>query len=134
MSNIILVFGSNTLGIHGAGAAKVARCEYGAEPGVGVGPTGNAYAIPTKFKPTRGSGDAVPIAVIAQHVSQFLDYARAHPDDTFLVTAIGCGLAGFVPSQIGPLFEGASENVKLPLAFHESALGSIVENRISFRF
>jgi len=44
----IFIFGSNEAGRHGKGAALHARQHHGAEYGVGVGRTGDAYAIPTK--------------------------------------------------------------------------------------
>lgn len=44
----VFVFGSNPEGGHDAGAAKIAREQFGAEYGVGEGLTGNAYALPTK--------------------------------------------------------------------------------------
>ena len=43
----IFVFGSNQAGRHGKGSALEARRNHGAVYGVGEGPTGNAYAIPT---------------------------------------------------------------------------------------
>jgi hypothetical protein len=106
----IFVFGSNLAGRHGKGAALAARLDHGAQYGVGIGPTGNAYAIPTKDKVLR----TLPLAVIKWHVEDFLDYARKHADLDFEVTRIGCGLAGYIDAQIAPLFAGAPANVHLP--------------------
>jgi len=112
MANIF-VFGSNLLGIHGAGAAKHARHFYGAEVGVGVGRTGNSYAIPTKATPSK----TLPLNEIRGYVQQFLEYANSRYWETFNVTAIGCGLAGYTPTDIAPMFSWCPENVNLPQEF-----------------
>ena len=106
----VFVFGSNKEGMHGGGAARIAYEEFGAEWGVGIGMTGRCYAIPTMD----GSID-----IIRRHVDDFTAYANAHPELTFLVTPIGCGIAGWKAVQIAPLFAGASslDNVTLPQEF-----------------
>ena len=106
----IFVFGSNKERMHGGGAAAKAFRDFGAEWGVGVGMTGRCYAIPTMD----GSLD-----IIRRHVDGFTAYAKAHPDLTFLVTPIGCGIAGWRESEIAPLFREASKlpNVTLPEGF-----------------
>lgn len=111
----IFVFGSNKEGMHGCGAARIAYEEFGAECGVGVGMTGQCYAIPTMD----GSID-----IIRKHVDDFTTYAKAHPELTFLVTRIGCGIAGWRDIEIAPLFKQASalDNVTLPEEFW-NALG-----------
>ena len=86
----VFVFGSNLAGKHGKGAALHASREHGAVRGVGVGRTGNAYAIPTKDAGLR----TLPLSEIKGYVLEFLRYAKAHPDLRFEVTRIGCGLAG----------------------------------------
>jgi len=109
----IFVFGSNLAGVHGAGAAREALNHWGAEWGVGEGRTGQAYALPTKdqFIHSRFLHE------IAYSVSRFIDYAIEHPELTFLVTSMGCGLAGFSPSQIAPMFSRAPVNCVLPEEF-----------------
>jgi hypothetical protein len=109
----VFVFGSNLAGRHGAGSAKTARAVYGAQYGVGVGPTGSSYAIPTKDAHLK----VLPLDQIAGHVKAFIEYARLHEELSFDVVAIGCGLAGFRPKQIAPMFEGAPDNVHLPEEF-----------------
>jgi hypothetical protein len=109
----VFVFGSNLAGRHGAGSAREAVLYYGARYGVGVGRQGNSYAIPTKNQCLK----RLELEEIADHVKTFLQYAWTHPNDTFKVVAIGCGLAGFHPKQIGPLFKGAPINVQLPAVF-----------------
>lgn len=106
---MIFVFGSNLAGVHGAGAAKEALENFGAEWGIGEGMTGRAYALPTKDEniQTRSLND------VQASVNSFLDLAVMHPKQEFFVTAIGCGLAGFTPEQIAPMFKDAPMNCTL---------------------
>ena len=110
--NEIFVFGSNLVGMHGGGAARVARLRFGAVLGNGVGIQGQSYAIPTM----QGG-----VETIRPYVDDFIAYAQQHPDQHFLVTPIGCGIAGFEPEDIAPLFEGAKavKNISLPESFWE---------------
>ena len=104
----IFVFGSNLEGQHHGGAARMAYNKFGAEWGVGVGPTGKCYAIPTMHG---GVEDIKP------YVDDFVEYARNHPNNRFLVTRIGCGIAGFTDEEMAPLFKGVKNlpNVCLPI-------------------
>ena len=97
----IFVFGSNLAGRHGAGAALYARKQYGAEYGVGIGPTGCAYALPTKDYALK----TLTLEAIEGYIKEFIEYAEGHPDDEFMLTPIGCGLAGYRRDQIKPLIE-----------------------------
>ena len=112
---MIFVFGSNLAGRHGKGAALYARNYHGAIYGQGVGRQGDSYAIPTK--------DALlitlPLTAIKNYVDDFLEYARTYKDDHFRLTPIGCGLAGYKPSDIAPMFKDAPKNVLLPKEFEE---------------
>jgi len=109
--NAIFVFGSNLAGRHGAGAALFARDCHGAEYGRGVGLQGYSYAIPTKDERLR----TLPLDVIRTHVEWFIHFARfCHPELTFNVTRIGCGLAGYTDAQIAPMFAAAPANCVLP--------------------
>ena len=109
----VFVFGSNRAGRHGAGSAREALLKHGAKYGIGEGRVGNSYAIPTKDAALR----VLPIYIIREHVLLFLGHASWHAKDTFNVVAIGCGLAGYRPDQIGPMFKGAGPNVNLPPEF-----------------
>lgn len=108
--NEIFVFGSNLAGAHGGGAARIAVEKFGAIWGQGVGLQGQSYAIPTM----QGG-----VNTIAPYVNDFIAFAKQHPEQTFLVTKIGCGIAGFSSSEIAPLFSGAIdvENIHLPMEF-----------------
>jgi len=109
----VFVFGSNLAGRHGKGAALFAKQHHGAVYGQGVGLQGSSYAIPTKD----GSLRTLPLEVIAVHVAEFLAFATARPELTFQVTPIGCGLAGYGPAQIAPMFVRAPTNCVLPAEF-----------------
>lgn len=108
--NEIFVFGSNLAGMHGGGAARLAWAKFGAKLGVGVGIQGQSYGIPTM----QGGVDT-----IRPYVDDFIRYAHEHPENRFLVTRIGCGIAGFTPEEIAPLFVSAInvDNICLPADF-----------------
>lgn len=108
------MFGSNEAGRHGKGAAKTAQ-RWGAKDGVGEGMSGRTYAIPTKNSKIRTLGQTS----IGKYVDAFLRTARERPDLTFLVTEVGCGLAGYSAEDIAPMFADASSmpNVHLPQSF-----------------
>ena len=105
--NEIFVFGSNLAGHHGGGAARLAYERFGAIYGQGVGLQGQSYAIPTM----QGG-----VETIRPYVDEFIAFAKEHPDLTFLVTRIGCGIAGFTDDEISPLFRAAHDidNIILP--------------------
>lgn len=112
----VFVFGSNLAGRHGKGAALCAVKNHGAIYGQGVGMQGNSYAIPTKDEKLA----VLPLDDICNYVVQFLEFSLIHPELSFNVTAIGCGLAGYKPSQIAPMFDlPAPSNVHLPWQFRK---------------
>ncbi len=106
----IFVFGSNLAGQHGGGAARAAVNHFGAVWGQGVGLQGQCYAIPTM----QGG-----VETIRPYVDEFVSFARQHRELTFLVTRIGCGIAGFRDEEIAPLFAAALKepNIVLPESF-----------------
>ncbi len=106
----VFVFGSNIAGLHAGGAARFAMQRFGAVWGQGVGLQGQSYAIPTM----QGG-----VETIKPYVDDFVDFAGKNPHLKFLVTEIGCGIAGFTPEQIAPLFTRAAglDNVWLPARF-----------------
>lgn len=105
--NEIFVFGSNLKGLHGGGAAYTAYRKFGAIMGQGVGLQGQSYGIPTM----QGG-----VETIRPYVDEFINFAKQHQELTFLVTRVGCGIAGFDDEEISPLFEKAHslDNVVLP--------------------
>jgi len=111
----VFVFGSNLMGIHGRGAALHAKKYFGAIQGQGHGRQGDSYAIPTKFSPAK----SLPLEDIQKYVLVFLQYASFHNGESFMVTPIGCGLAGYTPEQIAPMFKNSPNNVNLPQEFKD---------------
>lgn len=106
MAKAVFVFGSNEAGIHGAGAALFAYNKRGARYGMGYGHSGDSFAIPTKNEDIR----TLPLDMINAYVCGFLAYATGKRKLKFMVTRIGCGLAGYTDAQIAPMFEGAPLN------------------------
>ncbi|MDE6071797.1 MAG: hypothetical protein K2G53_04515 [Muribaculaceae bacterium] len=106
----IFVFGSNLEGRHAGGAARAAYDKFGAVWGQGVGLQGQSYAIPTM----QGG-----VETIKPYVDEFINLAREWDQNTFYVTRIGCGIAGFTDEEIAPLFDEARDlyNVRLPESF-----------------
>ena len=113
--NEIFVFGSNLEGMHGGGAALIAYNKFGAIWGQGVGLQGQSYGIPTMHG---------GIDVIKPYIDEFIDFARSHSELKFLVTRIGCGIAGFKDEEMAPLFKDAIEieNIYLPKSFYNYLL------------
>ena len=106
-TNQIFVFGSNLAGRHGKGAALYARQHFGAQYGVGNGPTGKCYAIPTKDKCIQ----TLPLTTIKHYINQFIEYAQQHPELEFLLTPIGTGLAGYSIEQLESILPELPKNV-----------------------
>lgn len=108
-SNEIFVFGSNIQGMHIGGAARVAYNRFGAEWGNGEGLQGSSYALPTMEGLESTSAAAF----------RFTAFAKEHPELKFYVTPVGCGIAGYTPQDIAPLFYDSAklENVYLPISF-----------------
>jgi hypothetical protein len=120
-NNMVFVFGSNELGIHGGGAARVAREKHGAILGQGFGRQGNSFAIPTCAKPTGEPNHEISLEAITRYVGLFKEYARRHPEENYKITQVGCGLAGWTAEQIAPLFHDAPDN-----CYFDSAWGGIL--------
>lgn len=108
-NNQIFVFGSNEQGLHSGGAALTAVKKFGAIMGQGEGLQGQSYAIPTMEG----------IDSMRKAIERFIEYAKEHPELTFLVTRIGCGIAGYKEEEVAPLFADAKDisNIYLPSGF-----------------
>jgi len=115
LPNQIFVFGANSAGRHGLGAAKLALNKFGAKYGVGRGLQGQSYALPTKDFDI----ETLPLYDIERNIKEYLDFAGKNPHLEFLTTKIGAGLAGYSVDQIGPIFGKypVPQNVILPIEF-----------------
>lgn len=122
-NNDVYVFGSNLEGIHGRGQALEAHDRWGAKYGIGEGPTGRAYALPTKKTPYI----RLSLKEIGSHVEKFLHYAGQHPEQRFLVQRIGTGSAGYTDYEIAPFFIEAPNNVILPEGWNKLILMSTLD-------
>ncbi len=113
--NEIFVFGSNSEGIHSGGAAAFAAKHFGAEHGVGEGLTGQSYAFPTLRAP---GGERVVDAELIISVEKLFACARENSSKQFLVTKVGCGIAGFAEDEIKSLFlNDKPDNISLPVGW-----------------
>lgn len=119
----VFVFGSNLAGRHGKGAAAVAREQFGAQFGVGAGRQGQSYGIPTKDgRPLPGDPrpsfndpkQTLSLEAIKPFIDEFIEYAKAHADERFFVTRVGCGLAGYEDAEVAPMFVAAPANCCFP--------------------
>ncbi len=110
----IFVFGSNLAGRHGKGAALFARKNHGAIYGQPFGLQGRSFAIPTKDSGLK----TLPLWVIEKYVKDFITFANKHPEYTFTLTRIGCGLAGYKDLDIAPMFINAPKNVIKPIGWN----------------
>ena len=113
LPNQVFVFGSNALGYHTGGASAMARKRFGAVWGQPEGIQGQSYAIPVDF----GKGHVAPD--IQPYIDKFIAYAKAHPENHFLVTRVGCGIAGYTDKEMAEHFREAltMNNVSLPRSF-----------------
>lgn len=107
--NEVFVFGSNGIGAHSGGAAKVAHEIFGYPMGVSTGVVGQAYGIDTMGRKDK----------MIEDINQFIATAKALPAITFYVTKVGCGIAGYNPKEVAPLFKDVPDNVCLPKEFQE---------------
>lgn len=126
--NEVFVFGSNEAGYHGAGAARTAVDLFGARMGQGFGMAGDTFAIPTKDWRIK----TLPFAHVCFYVSRFVNFAKKNKEKTFLVTKIGCGLAGFKIEEIAHIFWEASadraDNIILPKEFADYCAGMALKD------
>ena len=117
-NNQVYVFTSNIIGFHSGDTSLIAIHRFGAIWGQAEGPQGHCYAIPADIR-----GEAIDnvSTYLKRHIGKFLDYARQHQEQIFLVTKIGCGTAGFDEDFIAPFFSDAlrMNNICLPKSFYE---------------
>jgi hypothetical protein len=106
-NKMCFVFGSNEGGFHGAGAAAFALRRKGAILRQAFGFQGESFAIPTKDATIRHT---LSLPTIKAYVDEFIEEAKMHPELSFQVTRIGCGLAGLKDENIAPMFKDAPDN------------------------
>jgi hypothetical protein len=119
-SNEIFVFGSNTLGLHGAGAARQAVHFFGAELGVGEGHTGQCYAFPTLNASFTGGSlqlEQRTTSELVESARKLWVYASNNPDLTLLLTPVGCGLARYSEKYMKTFFVNMPDNVRKPVGW-----------------
>jgi len=114
--NEIFVFGSNAEGVHGKGAALLAKQKFGAKQGQSEGLQGKSYAVITK-KNWRVEKSST-LNEIGKGLQNMLLFAKENPKSKFLVTKLGSSLAGYKIEEIKSLFEKLKniipDNVILP--------------------
>ncbi len=96
-SNQIFVFGTDSKGSQKHGAAGLAAKSFGVKVGVVDGPTGMCYALPTLGFTEQD---------LTHAVERFEQYVRTNMKYTYLVTAVGCGHAGFEVTKVANMFKG----------------------------
>lgn len=113
--NQIFVFGSNLAGCHGLGAAKTAKDKFGAQYGVGKGLTGRCYAFPTKDQYI----ETLPLSLIKEEFIDLFACCENFPECEFLLTKVGCGLAGYSVKDIVSCFKDLPipANLSMPAEF-----------------
>lgn len=107
--NEVFVFGSNLAGNHSGGAAAFAHRNFGAEMGVGVGPTGRCYALPTLDH----NFGQLAFYTLRKYIVKFLNYAESNPEKKFLLTKVGIGIAGYALSDMRSILWECINNVCL---------------------
>lgn len=108
--NQIFIFGSNLAGNHAGGAARYAYDNFDAEWGVGEGLTGRCYAFPTL---TKNMAQVSNTELKASRLNLYKT-ANDNPDKEFLLTKVGCGIAGFPEWRIKKLFTNVPINIIKP--------------------
>jgi hypothetical protein len=96
--NEVFVFGSNAEGVHGKGAALLAKQKFGAIQGKSEGIQGQSYAIVTK-KNWRVEKSST-LNEIGEGLADFFEYANNHPEKKFYMTKLGSSLAGYTIDEI----------------------------------
>jgi len=116
--NEVFVFGSNAEGVHGKGAALLAKQKFGAIQGQSEGLQGQSYAVITK-KNWRVQKSST-LTEIEDNLHDMIMFANENPNKKFLVTKLGSSLAGYNVQEIKNIFQrlydviGITDNVILP--------------------
>jgi len=116
--NQIFVFGSNTQGRHGKGAALQAR-KFGAIYGQASGLQGQTWAIITKDL-TKKVHPSISREKIREQIEELYKYAREHPELEFLIAySTGPNLNGYTPEEMGEMFGGPPDNIVFETNFYK---------------
>lgn len=127
--NGIFVYGANTEGRHGLGAAKVAREKFGAIYGK-TGLQGQSYGIITKdLRAT--SHPSVSIEAITKQIGDLYRFAETRQDLEFYVAYSGKGknLNNYTPREMADMF--ASFPIPNNMVFEEE-FSKLVEIKAGF--
>lgn len=120
--NQVFVFGSNTQGKHGKGAALTAKNKFGAIYGQAEGPQGQSYAIITKDL-TKNTHPSRTPEQIKEQIHNLYEYARENPDKEFLVAYSGKGtnLNAYSNQEMADMFssEPIPNNIVFEQEFNE---------------
>lgn len=120
--NQVFVFGSNTQGKHGKGAALTAKNKFGAIYGQAEGPQGQSYAIITKDL-TKNTHPSRTPEQIKEQIHNLYEYARENPDKEFLVAYSGKGtnLNAYSNQEMADMFssEPIPNNIVFEQKFNE---------------
>ncbi len=108
--NQVFIFGSNLAGRHAGGAARQAHEDFRAEWGVGEGLTGKCYAFPTLDENHQKRSDED----LKESVKKLWLTVVANHDKEFLLTKVGCGIAGYSENYMRDLFKGFPKNLIKP--------------------
>jgi len=112
-ANEVIVVGTNLAGRHVGGLAREAALKWGLLEGCAEGLVGKCYGFPTLHSDL----GKIHIEVLQEQADAFFSCARANPENVFLLTKVGCGIAGFTEVEIAPLFKNAPPNVIKPLGW-----------------
>jgi hypothetical protein len=120
--NQVFVFGSNTQGKHGKGAALTAKNKFGAIYGQAEGPQGQSYAIITKDL-TKNTHPSRTPEQIKEQIHNLYEYAKENPDKEFLVAYSGKGtnLNAYSNQEMADMFssEPIPNNIVFEQEFNE---------------
>jgi hypothetical protein len=124
-ANEIFVVFSNIAGKHSSISATIGVLRFGAKYGIGFGPSGKCWIIPTVDKDMRAK---LPLKRIAHFVDKFIAEAKANPGKVYYVSEFRSGIGQWTIKDIAPLFNEAASlsNVYLPLEMWEN-IGEMVQ-------
>jgi hypothetical protein len=106
-SNQIFVFGSNTQGRHGKGAALLAHKYFGAIYGQAEGFQGHCYAICTKDLTKDVHPSISKHSIIAQIKILYIEAIVYHTYEFLVAYSLSTNLNGYTPQEMADMFAQA---------------------------